>query len=115
MNQKVIALLFAVAGFLTGCGDSEKRDAAELVNEAQVIFDGRVKGSPGKLPGTTILSGDDVAVCVEQMEQALAKLRRVQSDYPGENITAAPETQALEGAVASRLGTCKDIQRRQGL
>lgn len=104
------------SAILAGCGDADAdADAAGgLVGEARAIYEGRTKGTPGKLPGTFILAKADVALCIEQMESAQGKLQQLQANYPTTEVAAAGETRSLEGAVASQLGTCRNIKKQQG-
>lgn len=114
MGKVAAGVLLIGFGLLSGCGDADVDAAAQLVGEAQALYDGRVRGSPGKLPGTFILSKEDIRLCVNQMEQARAKLQQLHSEYSGEKATLAIETKILEGAIISRLGSCNEMQHRFG-
>ncbi|EPV2770963.1 TPA: hypothetical protein VDU56_006711 [Pseudomonas aeruginosa] len=111
---KSIAMIAALAALLAGCGKAEADSAAQLVDEARVIYEGRTKGSPGKLPGTFVLGREDVGLCIEQMESAQAKLKQLKGQYPTTEAATSSETRSLEGAVASQLGTCRGIKQQQG-
>ncbi|WP_156176516.1 hypothetical protein [Pseudomonas veronii] len=111
---RTIATIAALASPLTGCGNAEADAAAQLVNEARSIYEGRAKGSPGKLPGNFVLGREDIGRCVEQMEMAHTKLKQVKSDYPTTEAATSSETRRLENAVVSQLGTCRSIKQKQG-
>lgn len=111
---RTIAIMAALAAMLAGCGKAEADSAAQLVGEARTIYEGRTKGSAGKLPGTFVLGREDVGLCIEQMESAQAKLELLQKEYPETEAAASSETKSLMGAVASQLSTCRGIKHQQG-
>lgn len=113
---RTIAIMAALAALLAGCGkaEAEADSAARLVGEARTIYEGRTKGSAGKLPGTFVLGREDVGLCIEQMESAQAKLELLQKEYPETEAAASSETKSLMGAVASQLSTCRGIKHQQG-
>ncbi len=112
--MRCIVIIAALATQLAGCAKAESNTAAQLVDEARAIYEGRTKGKPGKFPGTFILGREDVGLCIEQLEVAQAKLKQVKAQYPKTVDATSSETQNLDEAVASQLGTCRRIKQQQG-
>jgi hypothetical protein len=100
-----LMLGFCAALVLSGCGDSDDGNAAQLIEDARSLYRGHVSQKLDKA---------SVSNCVDVLEDASRRLKEAHELYPNALIVTASETKTLEGQVAERLGTCRQIKQQQG-
>ena len=100
---------------LAGCENAQEKEAQQLVDQAQGLWNQVMPSVPGKHSGgTMVTSKDGLILAVNKLGEARTILEKVSADYPDTDVWKSEKTRVLYSEVIQTYRSSNETKQKMG-